>query len=54
MNSGSNIPGYTGFIPYKSEFFGNTTCHANRSAENVYRSASHTDITRAGQSIVEL
>ena len=37
MNSSKNIPGYTGYIPYKSEFFGNTTCFANRAAENVYR-----------------
>lgn len=39
MNSGYNIPGYTGFIPYKSEFFGDTTCHANKQAEYVYRNS---------------
>lgn len=61
MNSGKNIPGYTGFIPYKSEFFGNTTCYANRAAETVYRSAnqptaygSQPRFSSTGQSIVDI
>ncbi len=41
MNSSKNIPGYTGFIPYKSEFFGNTTGASNAQAEMTYRSSSN-------------
>lgn len=37
MQSSRNIPGYTGFVPYKAEFFGATTCTENRAAETVYR-----------------
>ena len=37
MNSGKNIPGSSGFVPYKSEYFGNTTCSANRAAEIAYK-----------------
>ena len=59
MNSGSNIPGYTGFIPYKQEFFGNTTCYANRAAETVYRShklhsGSLEDLRAAERTIVDI
>lgn len=55
MNSGKNIPGYTGFVPYKSEFFGNTTCHSNRQAEQTYR-VEHTsnDLSNVGKTILAL
>ena len=32
-NCGKNIPGYTGYVPYKMEFVGRTTCDANKKAE---------------------
>lgn len=41
MNSSKNIPGYTGFIPYKSEYFGNTTGQSNIQAEQTYRSSAN-------------
>jgi hypothetical protein len=36
-NASKNIPGYTGFVPFKSEFFGKTVCASNRNAEHIYR-----------------
>ena len=36
-NSGSNIPGYTGYIPYKMEFVGRTVCDSNRGAEQIFK-----------------
>ena len=55
MNSGRNIPGYTGFVPYKAEFFGNTTCHSNRAAETVYREQnSGKDLSSVGRTILSL
>jgi hypothetical protein len=55
MNSGKNIPGYTGFVPYKSEFFGTTTCSSNRAAEFTYRvQASGNDLSKVGRTILEL
>ena len=55
MNSGKNIPGYTGFVPYKSEFFGTTTCSSNRAAEFTYRvQASGSDLSKVGRTILEL
>lgn len=55
MNSGRNIPGYTGFVPYKSEFFGNTTCHTNRAAEQIYRvQNSGKDLSTVGKTILAL
>jgi len=39
MNSGRNIPGYTGFIPFKSEFFGYTAGNQNKCAEMTYRTS---------------
>ena len=41
MNSSRNIPGYTGFIPYKSEYFGATTGMQNLQAEQTYRSSAN-------------
>jgi hypothetical protein len=40
MNSGRNIPGYTGFIPFKSEFFGYTAGAQNKCAEATYRTSA--------------
>lgn len=55
MNSGKNIPGYSGFIPYKNDFFGNTTCSANRAAQEVYRHAASVIKTqKIGQIIVDV
>jgi hypothetical protein len=36
-NSGANIPGYMGHVPYKCEFPGHTTCESNRGAEHAFR-----------------
>jgi hypothetical protein len=55
MNSGKNIPGYTGFVPYKSEFFGITTCHSNKAAETTYRvQQTGQNLTNVGRTILEL
>jgi len=48
--SGNNIPGYTGFVPYKCEFFGKTTCDSNRGAEHAFR-ASGTGPQKVGEVI---
>lgn len=55
MNSSNNIPGYTGFIPYKREFFGSTTCQNNKSAEYTYRTQHEArDFATIGKTILEL
>ena len=55
MNSGKNIPGYTGFVPFKSEFFGQTTCQSNRAAESTYRKAIVPgQLLSAGKTILEI
>ncbi len=36
-NSSLNIPGYTGFVPFKSNFVGRTVCDANRDAEKAFK-----------------
>ena len=55
MNSGKNIPGYTGFVPFKSEFFGQTTCQSNRAAEQTYRvQASGNKFSSVGKTILEI
>jgi hypothetical protein len=51
MQSSRNIPGYTGFVPFKAEFFGATTCTENRAAETVYRAQY---FKSTGKSILEL
>jgi len=38
MNSSTNIPGYSGHIPYKSGLIGLTNGAGNRAAEVTYRS----------------
>jgi len=38
MHSANKIPGYTGYVPYRSEFFGNTVGVTNKQAQDVYRS----------------
>jgi hypothetical protein len=37
MNSSTIIPGYTGFVPFKSEFFGSTDGTSNKAAEKIYK-----------------
>lgn len=56
MNSGSKIPGYTGFVPFKSEFFGTTSSQSNKQAEEVYKvsSASGKDFAKVGRTILEI
>jgi len=55
MNSGRNIPGYTGFVPFKSEFFGQTTCSSNRAAEQTYKTqASGSKLSNAAKTILEI
>lgn len=39
-NSSQNIPGYTGFVPYKCEFVGRTTCDSNKGAEHAFRQSN--------------
>jgi hypothetical protein len=52
-NSSLNIPGYTGFIPFKSNFVGRTVCDANRDAQKAFRS-SQSNFTKSGAVIREI
>ena len=55
MSYGRNIPGYTGFIPFKAEFFGQTTGSSNLKAEIINRHAIETNSFKTtGHSIMQL
>lgn len=56
MNSGIHIPGYTGYVPFKSEFIGSTTGVSNRAAEQVYRAYARDakSFSRTGEAILAL
>jgi len=55
MSYSQKIPGYTGFIPFKSDFFGQTTGMSNRNAEQTYRHAIETkNFKSTGRTIMQL
>jgi hypothetical protein len=56
MNSGIHIPGYTGYVPFKSEFIGSTTGVSNRAAEQVYRAHARDtkNFSRTGEAVLAL
>lgn len=56
MHSANKIPGYTGFVPYKSDFFGQTVGVLNSKAQQVYRASfqSNSDPRKPAKTLVEL
>ena len=52
MTASTNLPGYSGHIPFKTEFVGMTNGAQNQACENEYRSLKGETLANTGNQIL--